>query len=91
MITGQVIMRDAGSADHLLPGENKRLMIVFGIISIHNDTPLKGEHQYDISGSMFEGDPLGVLHIEPKTEKDVSEHTIGDLPGNILTKQIWRV
>ena len=89
MITGQLIMRDAGSADSLLPGENKKLMMVFGIVAVPNDTKLQGEHQYVVAGT----DNAGVVQLEVplRGALDVSEHTRGNSPGGIMRKPIWRV
>lgn len=82
MITGQVIVRDAG--DGIL---GRRKVMIFGIIDIPAEeyARLKPEHQYTLAGHS-----LDALRVVPETGKDVSATTAGMLPGQTMTQPIWR-
>ena len=88
-ITGQIIFREIGSADRMLPGANKKLMIIFGIVAIPNESDFKGEHQYEINGDADEN--FTQLFVPMKNCIDRSDETIGDSPTVILKSPIWRV
>lgn len=88
-ITGQVILRDAGSAEAMLPGENKKLLIVFGIIAVPNETTLEGEHQYVLTG--LDSLESANIMIHKRLNIDRGEVTAGESPTGILKQPIWKV
>lgn len=88
-ISGQVIFRDAGPADHLKGGEGKRLMIVVGIVAVGKEAALKGESQYTISG--IENKGVSQIDIHMRTETDLSEKTIGMSLDGMVKSPVWRI
>jgi hypothetical protein len=53
-ITGQIIVRDVGEVHNpsvkKLAGKGRKLVMVFGILAIPENSELKGEHQYPVFG-----------------------------------------
>jgi len=82
MVTGQVVLRDAGPAP---TKDGRKLLMIVGVIAVPSDFEFLGEHQYTLSGSA-DGDMR--LHIE--SEKDVTALARGHSLGGLLTEPMWR-
>lgn len=91
---GQLMFRD-GSAGIGIPEapKGKKLMMVFGIMAIPEDTLLKPEHQYTIAGHEVH-EPnimLGRWHIMLDSGVDRTDYHKGLDVSGLLTSPIWKV
>lgn len=82
MLTGQLIFRDSGQPS---PRDGCKLMMVCGVIAVPLDFPLKGEHQYVISGSSKN------LFVHLDTGINLTEQIQGLTLNQIITSPLWRV
>lgn len=89
-ITGQLIFRDVGQPPYEME-KGTKLMMVFGIIKVPENTPLKGEHQYIVTGKEKPEHEVTGLVIHQLHGQDVSNVTEGQAPTGILRSPIWRV
>lgn len=110
-ITGQIVLRDSSHEIPGVPDDDRKLMMLVGVIAVPKGLNLKGECKYTIcskpQASGLEGlfqlvDPdMGALSPEfdeinlvlfPESEEDISDETIGQAAGGILTShRRWRV
>ena len=85
MLIGQLIFRDTGQPSNR---EGYKLMIVCGIISVPNNTQLKGEHQYIVAGSYV--DDMSIK-IYPESEINLIENLRGVTLDGMIKSPLWRV
>ncbi len=85
MISGQVIIRDA--MEGIVPGGKRRLVMIFGVITIPENSELKSEHQYPIYGDGI----ANTLRIAEEQGVDVTDKTLGSTPDALLRQPMWRV
>lgn len=88
-ITGMLFLREMGGAERLLPGENRKLMVVLGIVAVDKECVFKGEHQYVVSGDDY--DTTLQLDVLREGEVDRTKLAIGVTPDGLLRLPIWRV
>ena len=82
MLTGQVILRDTGPS---MTNDNRRLMIVAGIVAVDPDFDFLGESQYVITG-----DQAGNLILHKSTKIDRTKEASGKGIDGLLKSTIWR-
>ncbi len=83
MITGQVILRKAGTRP-----DGTELFIVCGIIAAPKDTGMKGECQYTVLGNESNNVYLTMCKSDAK---DMTEELKGTCPNGWLTKPYWKI
>lgn len=89
MLTGQLIFRDAGIPSHR---KGHKLMMVCGIVAVPDDIPIKGEHQYVITGCKADlGGGGAEIHIHFDTEVDLTKQLAGLCLNNMIKSPLWRV
>lgn len=100
IITGQVVLRHNGPTK-----DGRTLVVMVGIIAVPDDLleKLPTEHQFTLFSrpkSVLEdlyGFPMGTINqpdvidlVLSTKGRDVSEDSVGDGLGGLLTKPIWR-
>lgn len=68
---------------------DKKIVMVFGVIAVDEDSPLVTEHQYPVAGA----DIPGALQLNLLTDagQDMSGYAKGMRADQLLTAPIWRV
>ena len=89
-ITGQLFFRDTPKEAHGSAGPGRKLMMVVGIVAVPENMPIKGEHQYVVSGAMLTDE---ILRLGVNVQNGVIDRTKeaeGYAIGQLLTEAIWR-
>lgn len=89
MLIGQLIFREAGGRYYRKSHrDDHRLMIVCGLLSVPCNFPVKGEHQYVVTGGIAEPHEI-VLHVD--SEINLTEELRGLTLDGIMKYPMWKV
>lgn len=92
LLTGQLFFRESSNdVSERMTGPFRNMFSVCGVIAMPVNYPFKGEHQYTIAGMEVKSQGGIIIGLDPTTEKNVSEISIGNSHGGILREPIWRV
>jgi len=92
IITGQLFFRETSDdTSQRMTGSLRNLFSVCGVFAMPVNYPIKGEHQYTLAGMEVKSQGGIIIALDPTTERDVSEISIGNSPTGILRSGIWRV
>ena len=70
LITGQIVLRDSIDKIPGVEGDDRKVMMVVGVIAVPKDTPLKGECKYTICSKPKRHGIMGLYElIDPDMEK----------------------
>ena len=91
LLTGRFFFRDKGD----VPGnDDRKMMMVCGVIAFPKDYPIKGEHIYPVVGMQNDfSDKLPQIEITIgiKDNQDISSKTVGNSTAKIFKSPIWKV
>lgn len=85
MLTGQLIFREAFRKSRR---DDHKIMMVCGIISVPNDFPINGEHQYVITGGIARP---AEIHLHTDSEINLTDKLEGLTLDGMIKSPIWRV
>ena len=86
------MIRESGGTTEACP-DGKKLVMVFGVVAIPENTELKGEHKYSLVGHEVPDKDinLAVWHLALETGEDCTNESRGHDVSGLLMAPRWKV
>lgn len=85
IITGMTFFRYAHQASQMIPGDNRKVFMIAGLLAVPKDMPIMSEHQIVVVGT--DGPSLKMAIDRPIDVRKFTEYASID---GVLQAPIWR-